>query len=148
MNVVSMQRISSGFVHVGRDITSILNVPAVGKGLTCDPFCSSDGCWGPGPNQCLSCKKYSREGICVPDCMFLTGLVHYSENNNIAVRNHLEIVLKRTFHHFTGRNGSLQLRQESVSHVTRSVRLRTGGRPAKARYVTFAAEFAEFTLLL
>nr|XP_040060574.1 receptor tyrosine-protein kinase erbB-3a isoform X1 [Gasterosteus aculeatus aculeatus] len=39
----------------------------------CDPLCSSDGCWGPGPNQCMSCKKYSRGGTCVPDCMFLTG---------------------------------------------------------------------------
>ncbi|XP_056885353.1 receptor tyrosine-protein kinase erbB-3a isoform X1 [Takifugu flavidus] len=45
----------------------------VREGLTCDPLCSSDGCWGPGPNQCMSCKKYSRGGICVPDCMFLDG---------------------------------------------------------------------------
>uniref|UniRef100_A0A3Q1CT61 Receptor protein-tyrosine kinase n=1 Tax=Amphiprion ocellaris TaxID=80972 RepID=A0A3Q1CT61_AMPOC len=40
----------------------------------CDPLCSSDGCWGPGPNQCVSCNKYSRGGTCVPDCMFLSGL--------------------------------------------------------------------------
>uniref|UniRef100_A0A674MX38 Receptor protein-tyrosine kinase n=1 Tax=Takifugu rubripes TaxID=31033 RepID=A0A674MX38_TAKRU len=46
----------------------------VREGLMCDPLCSSDGCWGPGPNQCMSCKKYSRGGICVPDCMFLDGL--------------------------------------------------------------------------
>ncbi|KAL3978166.1 FERM domain-containing protein 1 [Sarotherodon galilaeus] len=39
----------------------------------CHPLCSSDGCWGPGPDQCVSCKKYSRGGTCVPDCMFLTG---------------------------------------------------------------------------
>uniref|UniRef100_A0A674M9L1 Receptor protein-tyrosine kinase n=1 Tax=Takifugu rubripes TaxID=31033 RepID=A0A674M9L1_TAKRU len=45
----------------------------VREGLMCDPLCSSDGCWGPGPNQCMSCKKYSRGGICVPDCMFLDG---------------------------------------------------------------------------
>uniref|UniRef100_A0A674P6F1 Receptor protein-tyrosine kinase n=1 Tax=Takifugu rubripes TaxID=31033 RepID=A0A674P6F1_TAKRU len=37
----------------------------VREGLMCDPLCSSDGCWGPGPNQCMSCKKYSRGGICV-----------------------------------------------------------------------------------
>ncbi|XP_077429278.1 receptor tyrosine-protein kinase erbB-3a isoform X1 [Vanacampus margaritifer] len=42
-------------------------------GHVCDPLCSSEGCWGPGPNQCLSCKKYSRGGTCVPDCMFLKG---------------------------------------------------------------------------
>ncbi|XP_073324589.1 receptor tyrosine-protein kinase erbB-3a [Pagrus major] len=45
----------------------------VNEGHVCDPLCSSDGCWGPGPNQCVSCKKYSRGGTCVPDCMFLTG---------------------------------------------------------------------------
>ncbi|KAL6111520.1 erbb3 [Pungitius sinensis] len=39
----------------------------------CDPLCSSDGCWGPGPNLCMSCRKYSRGGTCVPDCTFLTG---------------------------------------------------------------------------
>uniref|UniRef100_A0A8C4F2R1 receptor protein-tyrosine kinase n=1 Tax=Dicentrarchus labrax TaxID=13489 RepID=A0A8C4F2R1_DICLA len=45
----------------------------VNDGHVCDPLCSSDGCWGAGPNQCVSCKKYSRGGTCVPDCMFLTG---------------------------------------------------------------------------
>ncbi|XP_075966594.1 receptor tyrosine-protein kinase erbB-3a isoform X1 [Anarhichas minor] len=45
----------------------------VDEGHVCDPLCSSDGCWDQGPNQCLSCKKYSRGGTCVPDCMFLTG---------------------------------------------------------------------------
>uniref|UniRef100_A0A7N8XM66 Receptor protein-tyrosine kinase n=1 Tax=Mastacembelus armatus TaxID=205130 RepID=A0A7N8XM66_9TELE len=45
----------------------------VNEGHVCDPLCSSDGCWGPGPEQCLFCKKYSRGGTCVPDCMFLTG---------------------------------------------------------------------------
>ncbi|XP_051271141.1 receptor tyrosine-protein kinase erbB-3a isoform X5 [Dicentrarchus labrax] len=46
----------------------------VNDGHVCDPLCSSDGCWGAGPNQCVSCKKYSRGGTCVPDCMFLTGV--------------------------------------------------------------------------
>nr|XP_046239851.1 receptor tyrosine-protein kinase erbB-3a [Scatophagus argus] len=45
----------------------------VNEGHVCDPLCSTDGCWGPGPNQCVSCKKYNRGGTCVPDCMFLTG---------------------------------------------------------------------------
>uniref|UniRef100_A0A8D3CSA9 Receptor protein-tyrosine kinase n=1 Tax=Scophthalmus maximus TaxID=52904 RepID=A0A8D3CSA9_SCOMX len=47
--------------------------PQLNDGQVCDPLCSSDGCWGPGPNQCVSCKKYSRRGTCVPDCTFLTG---------------------------------------------------------------------------
>ncbi|XP_062272115.1 receptor tyrosine-protein kinase erbB-3a [Scomber scombrus] len=46
----------------------------VSEGHVCDPLCSSDGCWGPGPDQCVSCKQYSRGGTCVPDCMFLTGV--------------------------------------------------------------------------
>uniref|UniRef100_A0A7N6A2B8 Receptor protein-tyrosine kinase n=1 Tax=Anabas testudineus TaxID=64144 RepID=A0A7N6A2B8_ANATE len=45
----------------------------VKEGYACDPLCSPDGCWGPGPNQCVSCKNYRRGGTCVPDCMFLTG---------------------------------------------------------------------------
>lgn len=43
------------------------------EGRVCDPLCSSDGCWGPGPDQCLSCKNYSRKGTCVPHCNFLEG---------------------------------------------------------------------------
>uniref|UniRef100_A0A3P8UVQ1 Receptor protein-tyrosine kinase n=1 Tax=Cynoglossus semilaevis TaxID=244447 RepID=A0A3P8UVQ1_CYNSE len=45
----------------------------VSEGHVCDPLCSSEGCWGPGPDQCLSCQKYDRGGTCVSDCMFLTG---------------------------------------------------------------------------
>ncbi|XP_015226132.1 PREDICTED: receptor tyrosine-protein kinase erbB-3 isoform X2 [Cyprinodon variegatus] len=45
----------------------------VKEGHVCDPLCSSDGCWGPGPDQCVTCKKYRRGGTCVPDCMFLSG---------------------------------------------------------------------------
>ncbi|MGH0149622.1 UNVERIFIED_CONTAM: hypothetical protein FKN15_061576 [Acipenser sinensis] len=43
------------------------------EGHLCDPLCSSNGCWGPGPDQCLSCRNYSREGTCVPDCHFNEG---------------------------------------------------------------------------
>uniref|UniRef100_A0A3P9GZR1 Receptor protein-tyrosine kinase n=1 Tax=Oryzias latipes TaxID=8090 RepID=A0A3P9GZR1_ORYLA len=46
----------------------------VEEGHVCDPLCSADGCWGPGPDQCVSCKNYSRGGTCVPDCMFLSGV--------------------------------------------------------------------------
>uniref|UniRef100_A0A672TBG8 receptor protein-tyrosine kinase n=1 Tax=Sinocyclocheilus grahami TaxID=75366 RepID=A0A672TBG8_SINGR len=43
------------------------------KGHVCDPLCSSEACWGPGPEQCVSCKNYSRGGTCVPQCNFLSG---------------------------------------------------------------------------
>ncbi|XP_061062299.1 receptor tyrosine-protein kinase erbB-3 [Eubalaena glacialis] len=45
----------------------------VAEGKVCDPLCSSGGCWGPGPSQCLSCRNYSRGGVCVTHCNFLNG---------------------------------------------------------------------------
>ncbi|XP_074836214.1 receptor tyrosine-protein kinase erbB-3 [Carettochelys insculpta] len=45
----------------------------VQEGKVCDPLCSSDGCWGPGPDQCMSCRNYSREGTCVDTCRFYQG---------------------------------------------------------------------------
>ncbi|XP_068935197.1 receptor tyrosine-protein kinase erbB-3 isoform X1 [Petaurus breviceps papuanus] len=45
----------------------------VAEGRVCDPLCSSGGCWGPGPGQCLSCQNYSRRGVCVTQCNFLNG---------------------------------------------------------------------------
>uniref|UniRef100_A0A6Q2ZE31 Receptor protein-tyrosine kinase n=1 Tax=Esox lucius TaxID=8010 RepID=A0A6Q2ZE31_ESOLU len=60
-----------------REITDILDIqswPGTLRDLSvCDPLCSSEGCWGPGPDQCLSCKNYSRGGTCVHQCRFLTG---------------------------------------------------------------------------
>uniref|UniRef100_A0A6Q2YMV9 receptor protein-tyrosine kinase n=2 Tax=Esox lucius TaxID=8010 RepID=A0A6Q2YMV9_ESOLU len=50
-----------------------LEAKCVAEGKVCDPLCSSEGCWGPGPDQCLSCKNYSRGGTCVHRCRFLTG---------------------------------------------------------------------------
>uniref|UniRef100_A0A3P9A710 Receptor protein-tyrosine kinase n=1 Tax=Esox lucius TaxID=8010 RepID=A0A3P9A710_ESOLU len=50
-----------------------LEAKCVAGGKVCDPLCSSEGCWGPGPDQCLSCKNYSRGGTCVHQCRFLTG---------------------------------------------------------------------------
>uniref|UniRef100_A0A8C9S178 receptor protein-tyrosine kinase n=1 Tax=Scleropages formosus TaxID=113540 RepID=A0A8C9S178_SCLFO len=43
------------------------------EGRVCDPLCSTSGCWGPGPDQCLSCRNYSRGGTCVAQCNFITG---------------------------------------------------------------------------
>uniref|UniRef100_A0A3Q1D394 Receptor protein-tyrosine kinase n=1 Tax=Amphiprion ocellaris TaxID=80972 RepID=A0A3Q1D394_AMPOC len=46
----------------------------VAEGHVCDPLCSDSGCWGPGPDQCLSCRNYSRDGTCVGSCNFYTGV--------------------------------------------------------------------------
>ncbi|XP_066064943.1 LOW QUALITY PROTEIN: receptor tyrosine-protein kinase erbB-3 [Chamaea fasciata] len=43
------------------------------EGKVCDPLCSAEGCWGPGPGQCLSCRYYRRGGECVPTCRFTQG---------------------------------------------------------------------------
>ncbi|KAL2091511.1 hypothetical protein ACEWY4_013774 [Coilia grayii] len=45
----------------------------VADGFVCDPLCSSEGCWGPGPDQCLSCHNFSRDGVCVDSCRSLSG---------------------------------------------------------------------------
>ena len=47
--------------------------PVEQEGKVCDPLCSADGCWGPGPAQCLSCRHYSRRGVCVESCSFTQG---------------------------------------------------------------------------
>uniref|UniRef100_A0A8C7RR14 Receptor protein-tyrosine kinase n=1 Tax=Oncorhynchus mykiss TaxID=8022 RepID=A0A8C7RR14_ONCMY len=47
--------------------------PQLEEGHMCDPLCSLEGCWGPGPDQCMSCKNFNRGGTCVHQCRFLTG---------------------------------------------------------------------------
>uniref|UniRef100_A0A3P9P841 Receptor protein-tyrosine kinase n=1 Tax=Poecilia reticulata TaxID=8081 RepID=A0A3P9P841_POERE len=36
--------------------------------MVCDTLCSDAGCWGPGPDQCLSCRYFSRGRTCVETC--------------------------------------------------------------------------------
>uniref|UniRef100_A0A4W5RYU0 receptor protein-tyrosine kinase n=1 Tax=Hucho hucho TaxID=62062 RepID=A0A4W5RYU0_9TELE len=47
----------------------------VEEGHVCDPLCSDSGCWGLGPDQCLSCRNHSRDSTCVAHCNFYTGSV-------------------------------------------------------------------------
>uniref|UniRef100_A0A8C7YIU1 Receptor protein-tyrosine kinase n=1 Tax=Oryzias sinensis TaxID=183150 RepID=A0A8C7YIU1_9TELE len=80
----SLQKVNDGVVYITGNKklcyqdtvnwTRIINNRPLDEGHVCDPLCSADGCWGPGPDQCVSCKNYSRGGTCVPDCMFLSGL--------------------------------------------------------------------------
>nr|CAD7198577.1 unnamed protein product [Timema douglasi] len=46
----------------------------IAEGLVCDPECSSDGCWGPGPDQCLSCKNFQLANRCLRDCDSVSGM--------------------------------------------------------------------------
>jgi len=41
--------------------------------MVCDPLCSDAGCWGPGPDQCLSCRFFSRARTCVESCNLHEG---------------------------------------------------------------------------
>uniref|UniRef100_A0A8C7D5E8 Receptor protein-tyrosine kinase n=1 Tax=Oncorhynchus kisutch TaxID=8019 RepID=A0A8C7D5E8_ONCKI len=50
-----------------------LQSQCVEEGHMCDLLCSLEGCWGPGPDQCMSCKNFNRGGTCVHQCRFLTG---------------------------------------------------------------------------
>ncbi|KAG4073502.1 hypothetical protein HA402_000726 [Bradysia odoriphaga] len=36
--------------------------------LICSTECTSDGCWGPGPDQCLECKHFKFNGTCLDAC--------------------------------------------------------------------------------
>uniref|UniRef100_A0A8C5F8R4 Receptor protein-tyrosine kinase n=1 Tax=Gadus morhua TaxID=8049 RepID=A0A8C5F8R4_GADMO len=36
--------------------------------MVCDPLCSDAGCWGSGPDQCLTCRFFSRGRTCVETC--------------------------------------------------------------------------------
>ncbi|KAA8579742.1 hypothetical protein FQN60_006835 [Etheostoma spectabile] len=41
--------------------------------MMCDQMCSDDGCWGPGPDQCLSCRYFRRGRTCVESCNLFDG---------------------------------------------------------------------------
>ncbi|XP_028818310.1 epidermal growth factor receptor isoform X3 [Denticeps clupeoides] len=43
------------------------------KNSTCDEMCSADGCWGPGPSMCMSCKHLRRKEACVDSCRVIDG---------------------------------------------------------------------------
>uniref|UniRef100_A0A6Q2X9S2 Receptor protein-tyrosine kinase n=1 Tax=Esox lucius TaxID=8010 RepID=A0A6Q2X9S2_ESOLU len=44
----------------------------VSEGRTCHPLCI-DGCWGPGPTQCVACSKFQRGKECVVECNIYEG---------------------------------------------------------------------------
>uniref|UniRef100_A0A674F115 Receptor protein-tyrosine kinase n=1 Tax=Salmo trutta TaxID=8032 RepID=A0A674F115_SALTR len=53
--------------------------------MVCDPLCSDAGCWGPGPDQCLSCRYFSRGRICVDTCNLYEGEVREYDNGSVCV---------------------------------------------------------------
>uniref|UniRef100_A0A671MN94 Receptor protein-tyrosine kinase n=1 Tax=Sinocyclocheilus anshuiensis TaxID=1608454 RepID=A0A671MN94_9TELE len=53
--------------------------------MVCDPLCSVAGCWGPSPDQCLSCKYFSRGRTCVKACNLYDGDVREFANGSVCV---------------------------------------------------------------
>uniref|UniRef100_A0A3Q3EAY2 Receptor protein-tyrosine kinase n=1 Tax=Labrus bergylta TaxID=56723 RepID=A0A3Q3EAY2_9LABR len=53
--------------------------------MVCDPLCSDAGCWGPGPDQCLSCRYYSRGRTCVDMCNLYEGDIREYANGSVCV---------------------------------------------------------------
>ncbi|KFM81599.1 Epidermal growth factor receptor, partial [Stegodyphus mimosarum] len=58
------------------------------RNLKCHPQCSTDGCWGPAPNECLSCKAYNLNDTCVAKCDTLNGM--YDAGNKVCKYCHEE----------------------------------------------------------
>ncbi|XP_054273985.1 epidermal growth factor receptor isoform X2 [Macrosteles quadrilineatus] len=56
------------------------------EGLVCDEQCTSEGCWGPGPDQCLSCGNYEFNNTCLQDC----GPGMYKANHKKCMPCHQE----------------------------------------------------------
>ncbi|KAJ8415186.1 hypothetical protein AAFF_G00008840 [Aldrovandia affinis] len=53
--------------------------------MVCDPLCSDGGCWGPGADQCLSCRFYSRGRTCVDSCNLYEGDVREFANGSVCL---------------------------------------------------------------
>lgn len=54
---------------------------AAHDGEVCHPQCSADGCWGKGPNKCLTCRQYvdDEERVCLSSCSE-RPLLYYAGN--------------------------------------------------------------------
>uniref|UniRef100_A0A6Q2YE88 Receptor protein-tyrosine kinase n=1 Tax=Esox lucius TaxID=8010 RepID=A0A6Q2YE88_ESOLU len=53
--------------------------------MVCDRLCSEAGCWGPGPDQCLSCRFFRRGRICVSSCNLYDGDVREFANGSVCL---------------------------------------------------------------
>uniref|UniRef100_A0A672RLC0 Receptor protein-tyrosine kinase n=1 Tax=Sinocyclocheilus grahami TaxID=75366 RepID=A0A672RLC0_SINGR len=60
---------------------------------TCDEMCTNDGCWGPGPAMCFTCKHYTRKKHCVASCNLLAGEPREYEVNKTCVECDPECLL-------------------------------------------------------
>ncbi|XP_062866878.1 receptor tyrosine-protein kinase erbB-4-like [Trichomycterus rosablanca] len=54
--------------------------------LVCDKLCSGAGCWGPGPDQCVSCRYFGRGRKCVKSCNLYHGDVREFVNGSVCLK--------------------------------------------------------------
>ncbi|XP_028328295.1 epidermal growth factor receptor-like [Gouania willdenowi] len=60
------------------------------RNQTCDSRCTMEGCWGPGPDLCFSCRDVSRAGSCVDQCNVLDGSPRETVVNQTCISCHPE----------------------------------------------------------
>uniref|UniRef100_A0AAY4APJ6 Receptor protein-tyrosine kinase n=1 Tax=Denticeps clupeoides TaxID=299321 RepID=A0AAY4APJ6_9TELE len=85
----------TSILHASQSLNLIRNGnqdPAVceDEGRVCHPLCGEEGCWGPGPTQCVKCVKYQRGTECVEDCNVLQGMVREFADGTRCVPCHSE----------------------------------------------------------
>ncbi|KAI5106797.1 receptor tyrosine-protein kinase erbB-4 [Silurus meridionalis] len=109
LQMQSLREISAGNIYISNNSqlcyyntinwTSLFRIPSqkalirnnrdpkecIMEGMVCDPLCSDAGCWGPGPDQCLSCRFFSRGRMCVKSCNLHYGEVREFANGFVCV---------------------------------------------------------------
>jgi len=60
--------------------------------LQCHNQCAQDGCWGPGPDECLSCNNYKLDDFCVDNCTstLSIGSLSYDAGGRTCKKCHAE----------------------------------------------------------
>lgn len=76
---VDWKRIMKSFNHNALLQNNRPQEKCILESKTCDPQCSSHGCWGPGKGMCLTCKNFAVENECVGSCDPNLGLYRSSE---------------------------------------------------------------------
>uniref|UniRef100_A0A671YAM2 Receptor protein-tyrosine kinase n=1 Tax=Sparus aurata TaxID=8175 RepID=A0A671YAM2_SPAAU len=84
----SLKEVSAGIINPSRVVHTEQ------QNRTCDAECTGDGCWGPGPNMCVSCRHFSRRGRCVPLCNLLQGEPREVEVSSSCLECHPECLLQ------------------------------------------------------
>ncbi|XP_045443143.1 epidermal growth factor receptor isoform X2 [Pipistrellus kuhlii] len=60
------------------------------EGRVCHRLCSPEGCWGPGPKDCVACRNVSRYRECVEQCHLLEGEPREFVENAECIQCHPE----------------------------------------------------------